>query len=356
MKHLQFIAFLLTIFICNATFAADLFTVGNIKVSKTGSNAKQIKEEATLAGEREAFAKLLERITSSPTNNNLSNIDAEKLADLVQGIEVNDEKITASYYSATLSISFNRTLVDKLLNENNIAFTAKKSSPIVLVPLFIENGKNTLFEAENPLRPGLVANAKANHVLNITIPENLRGVDKDKLSKDIERITPEVKASLLKVGQNYNADKLVFIVAEKVPGGLNVRLLDLKNPEDTIKEMSFKESDQQPGEDIFSCAARNITSFLEKQWLQGKAEGNVARTKFSINIPISNLGEWIALRKKLEGLTFLKDLTVKSLTTNNALVDIYSSETLEKLTEKMDAQGFILENSGETLILHVKSL
>lgn len=354
MKHIRFITFILTIIIFTAAFAADLFTVDNIKVNKTGTSGKQAKEDATISGEREAFTKLIERI--APDNHTIANsIDAAKISDLVQGIEVNDEKVTATYYSATLSISFNRSLVDKFLSENNVAFSAKKSAPIVLIPLYIENGQNTLFEPENPLLKGLATKAKDNPVLNIIVPDSLRGVDKAKLSQNIEEITAETKESLLKVGKNYNADKLILIVALKEPGALNVRLIDLKNSEDTVKEIPIKVSDQQPGEDLFACAARNINSVLEKQWVQGKIDGNLPRTKFSINVPISNLGEWIALRRKLEGLPFLKDVTVKSLTTNNALIDVSFVDTFEKLQEKMDEQGFTLENTNDTITLHIKA-
>lgn len=355
MKHIRFITFIISVFLCNAAFAADIYTVDSIKVSKTGTSAKQAKEDATIAGQREAFTTLLGRI--APTSStSFADIDSEKLGNLVQGIEVNDEKITATYYSATLSISFNRTLVDKFLNDNNIAFSAKKSAPIVLLPLYMENGKSSLFETENPLRQSLVNRAKENHVLNIVVPENLRGVDKNKLNPNIEEISPEGKDSLLKVGKNYNAEKIFFIVATKEPGALNIKLIDLKNSEDTVKEIPIKEIDKQPGEDIFACAARNINSVLEKQWVQGKIESDSMRTKYSINIPISSLAEWLSLKKKIEGLPFLKDIAVKSLTTNNVQIDLYSSEPIEKLIEKFDYQGMTLENIGDTLVLHNKAL
>lgn len=353
--RLTLVAFFLVAFICSAAVAADLFTIDGIKTSSSGPTGKQAKDTAMLAGQREAFTKLLERIASSQSNSGLLNIDADKLAELVQGIEVNDEKITASYYSATLNISFNKSLVEKLLKDNAVNFTDKKSAPIVLVPLLITNGQKMLFEEENPLRKSLATVTSANHVLTIIVPANLRGVDKEKLNQAIEDLPTDIKDSLLKIGQNYKADKLILIAAEQVDGdNLNVRLQDIKDPASSIKEISFKAKDASAGEDLFTYASRGITSILEGQWVKGKASDNAARTKITLTIPIGSLDEWAAIRKRLDNLTFLKDISVKSLTVKSALVDVSFSETFENLSIKMSDNGLRLEKAGDVVILSVK--
>lgn len=353
--RLSIVTFLLLVLLCTSVVAADLFTVDGIKASSNGATAKQAKDTAMLTGQREAFAKLLERITSTPANSTLLNMEADKLAELVQGIEVNDEKITASYYSATLNISFNKSFIEKLLQENGISFTDKKSAPIVLIPLLIRNGENMLFEEENPLRKSLAATTSTNPVLTIIVPANLRGVDKSKLNQNIEDLIPEVKNSLLKIGQNYKADKLILIAALQIDGdNVNIRLQDIKDPESSIKEISFKARDANVGEDIFAYAARSITSLLESQWIKGKASDNVSRTKITLTIPIKSLDEWASMRKKLEGLSFLKEVTIKSLTVKSALVDVVFNETFENLIVKMDENGLGLERNKDAIIVHMK--
>ncbi len=352
MLYFRLLAFVFIISFSGKAISADLFTIDGIKVNSTSTNAKQAKDNAMAAGQKEAFSKLLERITTSQPNN-LANIDAAKISELVQGIEVNNEKITSTFYSATLSISFNRALVDNLLKDSNVSFTDKKSLPIVILPLFLDGQSNLLFEAENPLRSSLSATASANHVLNISIPSK-GAVDKSSLTQNIENIDSSTKESILKMGQDYNADKLILIVAYKDADKLIIRMQDLKDPAGAIKEMSFKNSDLQVGEDIFGKAARNIISLFESQWIKDKADSNATSTKITLTVPFSSLEEWIAIRNRIENLSFLKSSAVTSLTAKYALIQISFSDDFESLTTKMNEQGLVLENTGTAIILRAK--
>ncbi len=348
---------LFSIFIGHASIASDLFTIDGIKTSSNGATANQAKDKAVLTGEREAFAKLLERIASENVNSNILAINDEKLAELVQGIEVNDEKVTASYYSAILNISFNKALVENLLKDNSINFTNKKSAPIVLVPLLITNGQNMLFEEENPLRKAFAEVTGTNHVLTIIVPVNLRGVDKNKLSQNIEEFDQDTKNALLKIGQNYKAEKIIMIAAAANPTDasiLNIRLQDIKEPASPIKEITLKAKDTNPDESIFTYAARSITAMLESQWIKNKTADNISLTKITFTIPLSNIEDFLFIRKRLENLGFLKEITVKLITTKYALVEVSFKEAFEDIRIKMEENGLRVENTGDNIIVTVK--
>jgi|GEM_PF-5569537 len=351
------ITFLVAILIYSGSFADSLFTVDGIKVSNSGASAKQAKESATLTGKREAFDILLQRVASDPTNASLTGIDSAKLNELVQGVEVNDEKVTASYYSATLSISFNKSMVEKLLQESNVSFVEKKGEAIVLVPLLISGGQNMLFEEANPLRKSLADFAVSSRVLNIIVPVNLRGVDKNKLNVNIEELPQDVKDSLLKLGQNYRASKLILIAASQSDKEtLDIRLRDIQDPSGAIKEMSFKAKDAGSGEGLFAYAARGIGSVLESQWVKGKTGNNVALSQLTLTVPFSSIDEWLVIRKKLETISYIKSMNVKTLTVQYALVDIAFSEEFESFNSKMRESGLFLDSTGDNIILHVKTV
>lgn len=352
MRHsIYVILLLLNTLIVKDTMAADLFTIDNIKTTSNGATANQAKDTAVLAGQRDAFAQLLQRIAPD-ANETYRNIEAATLAELVQGIEVNDEKITASYYSATLNISFNKSMVEKLLQDKNISFTSKKSAPIVILPLLIKDGSNMLFEESNPLRQAIEDATKTNHVLSIIVPVNLRGVDKEKLNQNIEEFSQDTIDSLLKIGENYKADKVIMVAASQNAqqvGILNIRLQDLKDQTGQIKEMSLKESDaNQAG--IYQYAAKAITTILEDQWVKGRNSAQ-SLIKTTLNIPINSLEEWSATRKKLESISFIKDINIKSLMVQMAVIEVSSTENLESLNARMLENGLVLENTDGNIIL-----
>ncbi len=342
----------MAIAIGTGAFADSLFTVDGIKVNSSGANAKQAKESATLSGEREAFSILLERIAADPKNSSLTGMDSGKISELVQVVEVNDEKVTASYYSATLSISFNKQLVEKLIKDSGINFTAKKNPPIILVPLLITGDQRLLFEEANPLRKSLAEVASANRAMNIIVPVNLRGVDKNKLNQNIEALPQDVKDSLLRLGQTYKASKLILIVAVQTgKDQLDIRLRDVQDDSGAIKELSFKNKDASEGEGVFNYAARGINSVLENQAVKGKNVSNDPLVQVILTAPFAGIEEWISIRRKLENMPDIKNINVKTLSAQYAILEISFIGSLDNFNSNMNEGGFYLENKGENLIL-----
>lgn len=356
MTYPRIIAFLLAFMVCSGALAADLFTIDGIKVSSSGANAKQAKDAATLAGQREAFTKLLERIASNQTTP--PDISPENLAEMVQGIEVNDEKVTATYYSATLNISFNRSFVDNFLKNKNINFTSTKSAPIIIIPVLLGDEDKFTFEGSNPWRNGITSVTKANHVLSITVLPSLRGVDKTKITMDIGSLDQGTKDDLLKIGQSYNAEKLILAVASRDAGNaenLTVRMQDLKDPQGEIREITVIGADLQAEEDSFTRAAKNVTSILEEQWVKGKNEDNSTELSvMTLKAPISSLDAWESTHKKLKNLGFLKTVNVKSINVKYALVEVSFKDTPEGFASKMGQAGFVVEKKGDDIVLYIR--
>lgn len=351
MKHLRILAFILAISVCLSAFAADLFTVDGVKVSSSGSSAKQAKDAAMMAGQREAFAKLLERIASTKTTVDSSAIDTETLTNMVQGIEVNDEKVTSSYYSATLSISFNQSFVDKYLKDRNISFTDKKSAPIVIAPVLMDASS---FEGKNQWRSAIETATSANHVLSVTVLPSLRGIDKSRIPQDITSLEPATRDALLKIGQSYNADKFILAVAVQDTDHLTVRMQDIKNPKSVVKELSFLTNDLQSAEDAFGKAAKNVTSILEGQWVGSKNEDAAPLSKITLTVPVTGLSAWESTRKRLENIGQIKDINVKSLSVKSVIADISYRDTLENLSVKLQENGMSLEKVNDnTIALHI---
>lgn len=363
------LAILFILFVCfniHSTHAADLFTVDGIEVSSSGENAKQAKEIALLKGQKEAFQQLIARVASKRPPDNVINTDPTIIANMVQGVEIYDEKITANYYSATLNISFNPSFIEKILQDSGIEFNDTKSAPIVIIPVFMDNQGNIEIEDSNPWRNGLQDSARSSHILNVTVLRSLRSVDKSGITANIEDISPNTIDELLKIGRSYDANRVIIAMAAKDISDedkLNIRLRDLMEHNGTIREFFFKPEkqisedgteEQKPSEEqVFSGAAKAVVSVLEGEWIQTRNDNNAPVSSLAITVPIYSLEQWFALKKRLDQLAFLKEVKVKAVTIDYAFIEISFRESFANLIARMRENGFYFENTGANIILRV---
>ncbi len=332
------------------TFAADLFTIDDIKVTNTGQSAKEAKDGALLIGQRQAFTQLVERL--SDKNTNVPTIDDSQLSDIIQGVEVYNEKITPTYYKATFSISFNKAMVVKILKDNNIHFVDKKSAPIVIIPVYIdENGKKLLFESENLLRGAFIKVTNLNHVLDVVIPNNITNLDIQKINSDIENISPETKNILTDAMQKYNADKFILLIATKAAGEntINIRMQNLKDSNVNIREATFKPEDN---EDIFEYSAGNILKMLEIDWSRDREENAANSQKIKLNIVVSGLEDWVVINKRLQDMHFIQITNINDITIRYVSLDVVFRSDIENFRTQLKEYGFDLRLESDKYMLY----
>ena len=116
MRHnfVLIITFISLLFASSAN-AQGIFKINNIKALGSGESAKEAKNNAIADAQGKAFGKLLKRITPDYTQHLWPELETEEISELVQGIDIDNEKLTSTHYEAVLNISFNEVFVEKLL-------------------------------------------------------------------------------------------------------------------------------------------------------------------------------------------------------------------------------------------------
>jgi hypothetical protein len=132
--------------------SSSLYEVDNVAVDATAQSAAVARTEALAAGEREAFHRLVRRLTLQKYHDRLPNPDQATISTYVRDFSVSDEKTSSVRYLAKMHVRFRSTDIRQLLAEFGIPFTETISKPVLVIPVFERNGSYSLWEETNDWR------------------------------------------------------------------------------------------------------------------------------------------------------------------------------------------------------------
>ena len=106
------------LFLSNGLSAQNKYLVEKVKCYSESTSAAKAKEDAIEKAEKEALKELFKRLNVN--QNNISFINSEVLNRVVDSIRVSDEVLTATKYSSTVDILFNKDFVSYYLDQYHI--------------------------------------------------------------------------------------------------------------------------------------------------------------------------------------------------------------------------------------------
>ena len=131
-----------------SAFASNFYVQSNILVSGEGQNVLEAQTGAISQGQKQAFFTLMEKIAPTVDMTQFKDLD---VAPFVQDVSLSDEKVSASTYKGNLSVRFKAEPIYELLHAQNEPFLTSLPEPMLLVPVFENNGIDVVFSKENPI-------------------------------------------------------------------------------------------------------------------------------------------------------------------------------------------------------------
>lgn len=368
--YIQLFCVLLTSMLAfsSVALAEDPYTIDNIAVTAKGNNATEASLAATSSAEKQAFSILLERlgVTNAPP------LTPEDISSLVSGMEVHNEKVTPSYYSATVSISFSPFLVkDRLRNAgiqkaNDLdAATTPTSKPTVLVLPFLVNDQDAALIIENEawyqswrnLLPNIssanIQLASSAHQLPLltsylkTPNATLGNPEIEALKEEIIAIKKRYNASFVFAATAYTAHTL----GSTETAGYLVEISD-GTPSSSLLFPSDNDVATGIEHDYHSMAAQMSDYFIKDI---GKRTTAVM-AEIVVTIPITSLSSWIDIQKQLRAIDGIDHLTIEKMTHEKALVHLHFSTDYSTLKERLSRASFTLNTSDNGLIINKTSI
>ncbi len=331
---------------------ADVFTVTGVKVEAKGARPDLARAKAVADGERVALARLLRKLTLSEDHARLPKPDAEAVRNAVRNFSVESENQQGDRYTASVAYRFDRDAVRAMLEGAGVAFLETPSPPLVVLPVWKEEGKPTLWDDPNPWREAWMRLEPADTMVDFA---RLRGDTEDLKAITGEEAAAANRPALGRIGDRYKAGLIAVAMGsvEKGKRRIAVTLYDLANGRTSAVGV-FPAGTDDAGLDK---AAAAIARAIDATWKKGAVaiEQNAAVVR--MRAPLQGLEHWIKIRQSLSSMPQLRSLTTISMSPGEALIELRFAGTIAELRRQLDQRGMAVtvepakEGTPETWVL-----
>ncbi|MCW5730504.1 MAG: DUF2066 domain-containing protein [Alphaproteobacteria bacterium] len=326
-----------------AALAADLYMVKPVPVDAAAESATQARARALLEGQREAFRRMLRRLTSPADWPRLPEPDQGTLERAVRGIEIAGERATATRYLATLSVSFDRRVMRALLGQSGIPFTDSQARPtlVIALPPVQEGAERDLWASENPWRDAWAARAEQGSLVPLVLPA---GDEADRATLDYEQAAQFDRERLLALARRYRAGSVMVtsvrpgLASMEVTAGLEGA--EIERIDETVPAPA--------GTEGFAAAAAQVHERLEQVWKERNQISAGEGGTLAAYVTFASFAEWQAIRERLASLPEVSRVEITGLSHRDAQLVLHHMGDAARLArllaqhemELSDSEGF----------------
>ncbi len=344
MRHsLKWLLALVVLALSGPVSAADLFTVAAVPMDQTAASASEARNAALAAGQRTAYRTLMQRLTLREDQRRLPAVTDALLTDLVQGVEIADERTSATRYIAKLTASFRPNAVRGLLRQNGILYSETQSSPLVVLAVLDGEQGKALWNDPNPWRDAWAARGdQGESTVRFTIPV---GDLQDVQSLTAEQAVAGDMNALKQVGDRYGGDALV-VQATLTPTGDAIGVSVLRGDGSNTVD-SYNLTGPATAAASYANAVREVAVRMEDDWKRQTVLRRDTPATLAATVPLGGLADWVAVRQKLGETAEIGGYEIVGLTSREARLIIRYFGDPRRLSLALRGHGLALaERNG----------
>lgn len=304
--------------------AGTIYTATGIDVDVTGDIAT-LRDQALIEGQRKALQKVLSDIAPAERVASLTLPSDDVISTWVQDFEIEQEKSSATHYIGRFTFRFLADPVQQFLAGNNVEFAQIQTKRLLVLPIYTDDtGNSNLWGAANLWLAQWSLKAPNASLVPMTLPagdvsDTTTLTATQALAGDLPRLTA--------LSQRYGAgDVLVAEVRASPPGADGKETLAVSATRYSREAPnSFTDSvsgDAVTIDDLLGQAADHTIAWIQGQWKQANLVDASKQSNMTIEVPVTNLKQWVDIKRQLGGVPSLKSVRLVSLTRTLAVLDI----------------------------------
>lgn len=344
MRWLSFVVFALLGLI--STAQAEDFTV-NIKVDVTADDSALAREKALNGANSSAVIAAAKRITNDEGVAQISALNQDQLVNFIKETSVTEEKTPPNRYIANLKIVVNDDLLKQYMHERNIYISEALIPQILIVPLFNNNegGAPLLWEISNSWKQAWDTASIDSPVTFNIIKDNSTNISALSATQAAEMN----QAALTEIKElNHVDDVYVLNAAYNGIDELNVAISSLSGYQDNVKVNGVKSAEDE----MFTSAMQQITPLIEKNaFLQKDAPAQPETAQVTVLYPFTDLSEWISAENSIKSQAMVLSMEVQAFSPGKTQFIINYTGEIDDLITALKSAGYLLEESGNYMIL-----
>ena len=334
--------------------AQDPYTA-TVTVDATSDNVAKARDLARLDGARRALVQVVQNLAGGPDKTKPLKLNDNDITDMVASFEVANEKMSAVRYTADYTYHFKPADVAKAMQTAGIAMNnantaaAAGGKAIVVLPVYQDGTAALLWDDPNPWRDAWAQRAPSATGVPLLVP---LGDVSDLAAIDADKARMGDTTALAAIAKKEGATDVLVLVAVKRVGdkpGLDVTVRRFHLGQ--FVDVHFDSIDANPGEadaDLFKRAADVIAADIDSGWKNAKADVSGPQASLTVVAPITGLDDWIQLRDMLSAAPAVRKIDVKSLSRQEATIEIQYVGTSDQLKANLAAMKLDLEGGDPT--------
>ena len=339
------------LFINKSLSNSNLYLIEKVKCYSESTSAAKAKEDAIKKAEKDALKRLFARLNVNQENINF--INSEILARVVDSIRVSDEVLTATKYSSTVDILFNKEFIDYYLNQYHIKNGEVIEKKYLYIPI-LKVGNNYYNLIDNIWRDKTVSNIEDLQFKGIELPHNFSVLNQNPINHVIinkQSIDFPDYSSFLELLKEHKANVLVFSVAEYFvdSDSVGITLKEVLTDNVTETKLNLFNKENLAYEDLISDASYKVLQFFFKTKLTKKINKSNNDTKkeddnkLKVYVLQSNLQDSIFMGNLLKSLSFITSSNLNYQTIKESCFDIETNVDQEELFSLFKENGVLMQ-------------
>ena len=339
---------------------SDVFEVRGVNVDVTAETAVQAKDRAYLAGRQQALNELLRRLTLSAHHAGLPNASGSQWDALIRTYQVENEKLSATRYIASLRFRFAPDPVRSLLRQAEIPFSESRSKPVIVLPVFGPPSAARLFEADNPWLLAWRSRAgSADDLVALQLP---KGDPQDISTIDAYGALEANGTAMRALGRRYGAERIAVAYAA---AGSNLVSLDVPRllvhlkiyggtqSSDLLEK--FEAAEGEDAEALYARAISRISAWVSDDWKRETLLEFTDITALEVTAKLASFRDWLQLQRGFARIANISGWEIRSISTARADLTLRYQGNVQQLATLLsqqdirlieDVRGWRLEFAG----------
>ena len=350
-KSWRFYLIICLVFNSGLALAGDqsTYAIDSVVVNASGKSPSQARINAVASGQRNAFITLLGRLGMD--ENSANTLTDETIADMVSSQQIIDEKIAGNNYSATLNLTFSESFVKHYLgNKTNNAKEVPKTDTYLLIPIKAGKAQSLIWEQNNDWKLAWENIIKNNKVATIKLPSG----DIDDISNfNVANINDGNFSGFESAINKYKADAvmLAYFEFDSIENKVDIILKTVRKFHSSQVKLDFVNVNQLSPEDLVGKVTTKTFEYIAGT-SKVSSETNAANNppvlvSINIDVLVSDLGDWLTVKNKLENSNIVSQLKINSISKDLVKINISYNKVNGDIINFFAKYNLFLEKKSE---------